>query len=235
MWLRDSLLWLLDEKIAGRNAREDLPMKALDVGCGPGFTMELFKTRMEVKGVDSDSDIVRACQVRGLDAVIGRAEDLPFETGSFDIVYCSFLLLWVENPLIVLKEMRRVSSQWVACFAEPDYGGRLDYPAELSDQTELVAADIQDKGGDPFLGRRLRSLYSQAGMSAEIGVHMGIWGLDRLRDESDEELKWLGAGASPEKNAEKLEALRTARNEAYRVGALFQFNPIFYAIGRKGT
>jgi SAM-dependent methyltransferase len=233
MWLRDSLLWLLKEKIVGADRRRDHALRALDVGCGPGFTMELFSPLVQVKGVDSDKDMVSACRTRALNVAIGTAEELPFEDESFDLVYCSFLLLWVKDPLTVIKEMKRVSNRWVVCFAEPDYGGRLDYPAQLSNLAKLVADDLRDNGGDPFIGRRLRSLYSQAGMTAELGVHMGIWDMDKLREESEEELKWLGAGESGTHLTEKLEALRIVRNEAHRAGSLFQFNPVFYAIGRK--
>jgi SAM-dependent methyltransferase len=233
MWLRDSLLWLLEEKIIRADGGSDHDMTALDVGCGPGFTMDLFSPLVKVKGVDSDKNMVTACQIRGLDAALGTAEELPYEDRSFDLVYCSFLLLWVKDPLIAIKEMKRVSNRWVVCFAEPDYGGRLDYPAQLSSLAELAVDDLKNDGGDPFIGRRLRSLYSRAGMTAELGVHMGIWNLDKLREESEEELKGLGAGASARRLAEKLEALRVVRNEAHRSGSLFQFNPIFYAIGRK--
>lgn len=233
MWLRDSLLWLLKEKIVGADGRRDCTVRALDVGCGPGFTMELFSPFVQVKGIDSDKDMVSACQIRGLDVALGEAEELPFEDGSFDLVYCSFLLLWVKDPLTAIREMKRVSNRWVVCFAEPDYGGRIDYPAQLSSLAEMVADDLKNDGGDPFIGRRLRSLYSQAGMTAELGVHMGIWDLDKLREESEEELKRLGSGMSATNLIEKLEELRVARNEAHRTGSLFQFNPIFYAIGRK--
>jgi SAM-dependent methyltransferase len=233
MWLRESLLWLLQEKIASADERVDCVLRALDVGCGPGFTMELFCPHLQVSGVDSDKDMTSASHMRGHDVVLGTAEELPFEDGAFDLVYCSFLLLWVEDPLNVIREMKRVSNRWVVCFAEPDYGGRLDYPSQLSELARLVIDDIKDSGGDPFIGRRLRSLYSQAGMTADLGVHMGIWGLDKLRDESEEELKWLGASAQATELAENLGVLRAARNEAHRVGSLFQFNPIFYAIGRK--
>jgi SAM-dependent methyltransferase len=233
MWLRDSLLWLLKEKIVSADERRVHALRALDVGCGPGFTMELFSPLVQVRGIDSDKDMVSACRVRGLDVALGTAEELPFEDGSFDLVYCSFLLLWVKDSLTVIREMKRVSNRWVVCFAEPDYGGRLDYPEQLSSLAELVVDDLKNDGGDPFIGRRLRSLFSQAGMTAELGVHMGIWDLDKLQEESEEEQKRLESGTSATHLIEKLDALRVARNEAYRTGSLFQFNPIFYAIARK--
>jgi SAM-dependent methyltransferase len=235
MWLRDSLLWLLEEKIIGRDGRKDQSMLALDVGCGPGFTMKLFSPRVRVKGIDSDEDVVSACKSSGLDVRLGAAEELPFDDGSFDLVYCSFLLLWVKDPLMVIKEMKRVSNRWVVCFAEPDYGGRLDFPPKLSELAALAAEDLRNSGGDPFIGRRLRSLYSQAGMTAELGVHMGIWEIDKLLEESEEELKFLATDTSRTHITEKLKELRVARDEAHSSGSLFQFNPIFYAIGRKSS
>jgi len=233
VWLRDSLLWLLEEKIIGSDGRADYAMGALDVGCGPGFTMNMFSPLVKVRGMDSDRDMVNACRSRGLDVALARAEDLPFEDESFELVYCSFLLLWVKDPLAVIKEMKRVSSRWVVCFAEPDYGARLDYPPELSDLAKLVSEDLEREGGDPFIGRRLRSLYSRAGMSAELGVHMGIWNLEKLRDESEEELRWLETRTSHSDAMDALGRLRVARDEAHEAGSLFEFNPIFYALGRK--
>ena len=86
--------------------------------------MEALAPFMNVKGVDIDCRNVNKCKNRGLDALVTDASHLPYEDGSFDMVYCSFLLLWVKDPLEVLKEMKRVSRGSVVCLAEPDYGGR---------------------------------------------------------------------------------------------------------------
>ena len=136
-WLRDSLLWILQTKVIEPGGYKSKPT-ALDIGCGPGFTMELFSTFADVKGVDIDPEMVKESRLKGLDTEEGAAERLPFDDGSFDIAYCSFLLMWVKNPLSVVKEMSRVSRRWVVAFAEPDYGARLDYPSELSAITKLV-------------------------------------------------------------------------------------------------
>jgi len=231
-WLKESLIWILREKIIGRD-EVTKQLTALDVGCGPGLTMELFTPLVTVKGVDSDPDAVATCRTKKLDAVEGIAERLPFDDDEFDIVYCSFLLLWVKDPLAVVREMKRVSKNWVVCFAEPDYGARLDHPQSLSELAKLVAEDLMRDGGDPFLGRKLRSLYSRAGMVSELGVHMGIWDLEKLKDESEEEIRWLEE-RSLKMSVHELARIRAARDDAFKAGSLFQFNPIFYAIGRKG-
>jgi SAM-dependent methyltransferase len=159
--------------------KEDPRPSALDVGCGPGYVMDIFRPALAVKGVDIDGDMVALCKARGLDVKKAPAEKLPFKDGSFDIVYCTFLLLWVNDPAKVLREMARVSRKWVLCLAEPDYGARIDHPAEMADVGKLVGDVMRDEGADPHIGRKLRSLYRHAGLEAELGLHAGVWDLRR--------------------------------------------------------
>jgi SAM-dependent methyltransferase len=233
MWLKDSWLWLLETKILGPEHKTASDVTALDVGCGPGFVMEVLASVMDAKGVDIDQDMVNSCTMRGLDAVQGEGERLPFEDGSFDLVYCSFLLLWVKDPVKVLKEMKRVSRKWVVCFAEPDYGARLDYPDDLASLTQLVFKGVIKDGGDPFIGRKLRALFSECGMQAEVGIHPGIWGTDRLRIETEDEWKWVEMTADMKEDAAKFEQLKAVWIDSLEKGILFQFNPIFYAFAKK--
>ena len=231
LWLRDSLLWILNSKVLANSRLAESPT-ALDVGCGPGFTMELLRALMRVEGVDNDLEMVRAASSKGLKVAQADGEDLPFQDSSFDIVYCSFLLLWVNDPEKVLGEMKRVSKDWVIAFAEPDYGARLDYPPELSGLKDIVISGMKSEGGDPLIGRKLRYMFSRAGLDVEIGVHMGIWDLERLRAESEDEMRWLEMTVASA-GKEQLHGLRPVWDRALKEGSLFQFNPIFYAIGRK--
>ncbi len=233
MWLKDSWLWLLETKILGPEHVSTADVTALDVGCGPGFVMEVLAPIMDAKGIDIDSDMVNSCTMRGLEAIQGDGERLPFEDESFDLVYCSFLLLWVKDPASVLNEMKRVSKKWVVCFAEPDFGARLDYPDDLSSLTQLIFKGILKDGGDPFIGRKLRALFSECGMQAEMGIHPGIWGTDKLRIESEDEWKWIEMTADAIDDPVKFGHLKAAWNDALEKGTLFQFNPIFYAFAKK--
>ena len=70
-------------------------MEALDVGCGPGLVMEELGDLFDMHGLDRDKGMVGICRDKGLMVVQGAAEGMPFEDNSFDVVYCSFLLLWV--------------------------------------------------------------------------------------------------------------------------------------------
>jgi len=232
-WLKNSWFWILN-----RTVLSDIPdgrskPTALDVGCGPGIVMETFRNRLDVRGIDRDSDMVASCRTRGLEAQVSIAEKLPYKDGSFDLVYCSFLLLWVKDPAVVVKEMSRVSRRWVICLAEPDFGGRLDYPDELSVLRSLIIKGIEEQGGDPCIGRKLRSLFSRNGLDSEIGIHQGIWGIDRLVAESDDEWTWLEMTVKPSARDGQLKDIRQAWRSALVAGTLFQYNPTFYAIACK--
>ena len=221
LWLRDSWLWLLREKVVHGKGQI-----ALEVGCGAGHVMDIIGELANVRGVDNDPDMVSICLAKGLDVRLADAGKLPFEDCSFDIVYCSFLLLWLEEPAKALVEMARVSRKWVICLAEPDYGGRLDYPPELEGLGNAMVGDLLARGADPFVGRKLRALFAEAGMDAEIGIHQGVWPSEKLRAEAEGELAWAAEG---ERNA-----LKEILNAALDRGEAFQFNPVFYAIARKG-
>ncbi len=231
-WLEESLLWILDTRVLSRMPGTGT-VTALDVGCGPGSTVQIMRRRMEVKGVDIDPEMVEECRSLGIDASVAPGERLPFGDGSFDFVYCTFLLLWVKDPVKIVSEMRRVSRHWVACLAEPDFGGRISHPKELAALDEAVIEGIRRDGGDPLMGRKLREVFAGCGMEPEIGLHPGVWGIDRLREESADEWRWADMTVEGGTHKAGLETARRAWDTALRDGKLFQFNPIFYALAEK--
>jgi len=231
LWLRESWLWLLDTKVLAGGEGHRRP-SALEVGCGPGLVMELLASRFDVKGIDLDPGMVRRGRERGLDVAQGHAYDLPFRSASFDIVYCSFLLLWTKEPERVIEEMSRVAKRWVVCLAEPDYGGRIDHPPELTALKDLAIKGMLEEGADPFIGRRLRSIFGRCHLEAEVGVHPGVWGMGRLQEEGYLEALAL-EDAGPSIGETEKAQLREAWEKGVREGSLFQFNPIFYALALK--
>jgi len=231
IWLKDSWGWVLKEKILKSESAGAGRLSALEVGCGPGFVMEIMKQFADVKGVDIDDDMVSACKSRGFDVSKGNAESLPFEDRSFDVSYCSFLLLWVKDPVKVASEMKRVSSRWIICLAEPDFGARIDYPDALSEISKRIIDGIKKDGGDPFIGRKLRMIFSRCGLKAEIGIHPGVWDIDKLRIEMEDEWRFINMTAVSDNGIP--EKLKRSWMKSLEDGSLFQFNPIFYAIAEK--
>lgn len=229
-WLIEHWRYLIDRHVLAE--RGSLRPKALDIGCGPGLVMDSLSDLLEVQGLDHDPEMVKACRALGLKCDLGQAEDLPFRDGEFEMVYCSFLLVWVRDPGAVLDEMLRVSKDWVVCLAEPDYAARVDYPPELEELTSLIVEGARRYGGDPCMGRKLRSLFTGRGIDAEIGIHPGAWSLERLRTESEAEWEWA-EGMAGDAGRQRMEQLHIIWESALEEGTLFQHNPIFYAFARR--
>jgi SAM-dependent methyltransferase len=181
--------------------------------------MEVLGDRLSVTGVDLDPDMVAVCQARDLEVVEGNAYHLPFDDGAFDVVYCTFLIMWLDEPGRALAEMARVSRRWVLCLAEPDFGARIDHPEGLADVRDLVVEGFRARGADPFMGRKLRQLYSTEGLRVEVGFHPGVW--DIL------------VKAAPDMDPARMVRIRTAWEDALEDGTAFSFNPIFWAIGER--
>ena len=229
LWLKDSYQWLLRTKVMPEGKDR---MTALDVGCGPGFVMDELKAEMAVEGVDVDTDMVTACTARGLEVQEASVYDLPYEDGAFDIVYCTFLIMWLDEPVEALAEMARVSREHVLCLAEPDFGARIDHPEELAEVRDMIIEGFGSRGADPFMGRRLREVYRWAGIPAEVGIHSGVWDVERLRTEFPDEWTYVERAAR-EKDPALMEHLKRSWEGALEMGIAFSYNPVFYALGRK--
>lgn len=234
-WLKESWMWLIEARVFSGHRQSDQQMTALDVGCGPGIVMDIVQERMKVKGVDIDPETVRQCRSRGLDAATATGERLPFEDSTFDLVYCSFLLLWIKDPVQVVSEMKRVSRRWIACLAEPDFGGRCSHPPEMTILDQLIIDGIRSERGDPLVGRKLREIFAKNGMTAEVGIHPGLWSIERLREESEDEWSWIRRTVRSDIQDNELETTKECWDKALTDGTLFQFNPIFYAFAEKQT
>src|SRR4051812_49586039 len=78
----------------------------LDVGFGGGGFMDTAPEGVEVRGVDSDADAVAS---RPTAAVVGSAEELPFEDDSFDAVHAAHVIEHLEHPERLVSESARVT------------------------------------------------------------------------------------------------------------------------------
>ena len=87
---------------------------ALDVGCGDGFGMQHMKcVARRLYGCDTSLTMLEGNPTNKKFLSLASAYALPYEEGSFELVYCWELLHHIERPEKVLEEMNRVSSKCV--------------------------------------------------------------------------------------------------------------------------
>jgi ubiquinone/menaquinone biosynthesis C-methylase UbiE len=90
------------------------PGAVLEVGCGAGaFLKDAAKRGCKLTGLEVSRDLVTDLQQAGIEAQIGRAEELPFEDGSFDIVVFQYVLHHCESLEQSLAEAVRVARRGV--------------------------------------------------------------------------------------------------------------------------
>ncbi len=85
---------------------------ALDVGCAEGYFMKAIGDRFgaDLWGVDlSTTALAKAHDKLGLEVAAAEATRLPFDDGSFDLVYSTEVIEHVLDPDLMIAEMRRVS------------------------------------------------------------------------------------------------------------------------------
>ncbi len=210
----------------------------LDVGCGTGVITEEIAQHNngKVVGLDIDPAMIEwaKSKVGKIEWVIGDAHRLPFNNEQFDLVVCSFLLLWVQEPDQVVQEMKRVVKRGgvVLDTSEPDYGGRIDYPPDLP-YAKLMSKALSKVGADPYIGRQLRKLFTGAGFSSEIGVLASLWDKEQIAAEFEEEWRIIERTTMDVSEVETLEHHKKMEKKTLQTGERFLFMPIFYAIGNK--
>jgi len=210
----------------------------LEVGSGTGAVLSQITADFpcQTMGVDIDHKSLQFSQENNptFDLTQADAHKLPFCDHVFSIAYCHYLLMWVNHPLDVLFEMRRVTQPGgaVIALAESDYAARIDFPPPLDRLGQLQTQSIQTQGADIAMGRRLGRLFYESGLA---DIEVGILGA-RWFSESSEEIdqtEWTTLRSDLEDTLTKLEienytkADRQSRKNAERV----LFIPTFYAAG----
>ena len=213
--------------------------KVLEVGSGTGVISAETSQRFSLAsvGVDIDRSAVTFAQNNDPTSLYlaGDGSNLPFQTAAFDAVFCHFLLLWVENPKKILDEMVRVTKPggWILALAEPDYGGRIDFPRELETIGQRQIQALLDQGANPYLGRTLRALFHSAQLTEiRTGLLGGEWQENIDDDQLDSEWETLAQDLSDLLPADEIERFRRIDHEAWEMGTRVLFVPTFYAAGR---
>lgn len=216
-WTRDLRAYIF-KKININNSH-----RVLEVGCGTGAILSELPIQLQLHGLDIDPAALSQCNshVPSASLIHGSAIQLPYLDHSFDVVYCHFLLLWVENPMQVLEEMKRISQKYVIAFAEPDYANRVDQPDELVQLGKWQTESLRKQGADPNFGARLAESFFRAGIQIiETGPIQNIGGEASLEDW---ELEWAViesdlAGSVPSEDIQKIKLFdKEARERGERV------------------
>lgn len=91
------------------------PLAVLDLACGDGYLLALLAARGQAGlllcGVDLSAGELAAARARLGDSVPlaqARAQQLPYESGRFDLVLCHMALMLMDDVEQVLREVRRV-------------------------------------------------------------------------------------------------------------------------------
>lgn len=233
-WTQD-LRWYLYGRVGLSGAR-----RVLEIGCGTGAVLsELnFQGVGWVFGLDISSvylDLAMRSAPRTI-FTLGDAHQLPYSPATFDLTLCHFLLLWASDPLRVVQEMSRVTRPGgaVLALAEPDYGGRIDYPPELETLGRWQTESLRRQGADPLIGRKLAGIFHAAGLqNVETGVLGGQWSSAPSAEEQDSEWRvlcsdaeWLFAEKQTSNELRQREAIACERGERVI------FVPTFYAWGK---
>jgi len=145
---------------------------AIDVGCGPGALTGVLVARLgagAVRACDPSEPFLEACAARhpGVTVRLGRAESIPFESGSADHAMAQLVLHFVSEPEEAAREMARVvrpGGTVAACVWDFDDG--MEMLRAFWDAALAIDPDAPDEA------RTLR--FGRPGEIAELFAAVGI-------------------------------------------------------------
>ncbi|MEZ4869759.1 MAG: methyltransferase domain-containing protein [Caldilineaceae bacterium] len=185
-------------------------MMILDCGCGPGsitFGLAEIVAPGEVIGIDISEKQIEQAQSRAVEQQVANVRfetadmyALPFTDQSFDAIFSNAVFHHLRDPLAALKgAYRLLKPEGVLGIREPDFAGLLVNPAKpiLLRYFERIVQLITVNGGNPSIGRTLRALLQEAGLTninasamyetygTQDAVHyIGTFAVNMLREET---------------------------------------------------
>jgi SAM-dependent methyltransferase len=140
----------------------------LDVGCGPGaLTAYLLSTGCAVAAIDPSPPFVEAIRERfpDIEVLNGTAEELPYETASFDVTLAQLVVHFMTDPVAALRQMARVTRPGgvvAACV----WDGPTGALAPFWDAVHVIDPDATDEAllSGAYKGH-LTELFGEAGLS----------------------------------------------------------------------
>ena len=160
--------------------------RALDVGCGAGLFARMASDRGAlVTGIDSSQKMVEFAAGRVPQATfrVGRMDDLPFESGSFDLVTGFNSFSHAEDQLEALVEARRVAAPGapVAIVVWGQESPETANGAVFSIMPRILGEPIGAQGDDIGAGQsavqepegdQLAELVRRAGLTPRLSGHV---------------------------------------------------------------
>ena len=152
-------------------------MNVLGCGCGPGtLTLGLAQAvdPGQATGIDIEPGMVDRANALANEGGIKNVEfrvdditDLSFPNDCFDLVFVSAVLEHLPDPVVALKEIRRVLKPGAATvIINTDWGDPLISPEsdDIRRFFELFEAGFNRYGGSLNRGRHLRLMMREAGL-----------------------------------------------------------------------
>lgn len=148
--------------------------RVLDVGCGLGFDVitmgKIVGKAGRVVGVDFSTAMIAEAKRRseGLDLpvefILGDAQSLDFDDGSFDCARVDRSLQHMSDPLLALKEMTRVTRSGGTILAfEPDWE-TFAVSSDNRRATRKILNLFCDNFRSGWIGRYLYSYFQLCGL-----------------------------------------------------------------------
>jgi len=154
-------------------------MKALDAGCGTGFITRIMALKVfpgKVHGIDIDPIFIDTAKklalMKGIENTqfeLGNIDNLKYENGTFDLSYCRLVLMHVKNPVKTILELKRVTKKrGTIAASDNDDGVLISFPntPKLLLLWSKFNAWAKNRGEDRYIGRKLFSIFSEAGMNS---------------------------------------------------------------------
>jgi ubiquinone/menaquinone biosynthesis C-methylase UbiE len=218
----------------------------LDVGCGTGaITLDIAEyTNGRVTGIDIDKEKLKEAKkaLKDLPNVTVQeadATDMSFDDETFDLVVFNIVLMHIKDQQKAVNEMVRVTKIGgiVLATAEPDYMGVVQYPEDPT--MPMVMDYLKELGADLEAGRKLKGLFSMAGLETEVGMDIESDFLyvndDKKHLQRFQKSFWVKEKVLKKAgwSTEKIEEFRIEQEALIKNGNLFYLPTAFYGIGKK--